>query len=59
MDSTGLSDNAVQYFPEYALKNNFEPQRTTYFVFGDDEETYGNGAKEIADWFIKNKIEFE
>ena len=44
---------------EYALKNNFEPQRTTYFVFGDDEETYGNGAKEIADWFIKNRIEFE
>ncbi|TAF63902.1 MAG: M20/M25/M40 family metallo-hydrolase, partial [Flavobacterium sp.] len=25
---------------EYALKNNFEPLRTTYFVFGDDEETY-------------------
>ena len=44
---------------EYALKNNFEPLRTIYFAFGDDEETKGNGAKEIADWFLKNNIEFE
>lgn len=44
---------------EYALKNNFEPARTLYFAFGDDEETLGNGAKEMANWFLKNKIEFE
>lgn len=44
---------------EYALKNNFEPLRTTYFAFGSDEETEGNGAKEIANWFLKNNIEFE
>ena len=44
---------------EYALKNNSRPLRTTYFAFGDDEETEGNGAKEIADWFLSNKIEFE
>jgi carboxypeptidase PM20D1 len=44
---------------EYAIQHNFEPLRTTYFAFGDDEETQGNGAKEIANWFMKNKIEFE
>lgn len=44
---------------EYALKNNFDPLRTTYFAFGDDEETDGNGAKEIANYFLKNNIEFE
>lgn len=44
---------------EYAIKNHFEPKRTTYFVFGDDEETNGSGAKEIAKWFMTNKINFE
>ncbi|MGL2994538.1 M20/M25/M40 family metallo-hydrolase [Flavobacterium sp. TSSA_36] len=44
---------------EYVLKFNYEPLRTTYFAFGDDEETDGNGAKEIANWFLSNKIEFE
>lgn len=44
---------------EYALKNKYQPLRTTYFAFGDDEEADGNGAKEIAEYFIKNKIEFE
>lgn len=44
---------------EYAIKNQFIPKRTTYFVFGDDEETDGNGAKEIAKWCMQNKITFE
>lgn len=44
---------------EYAIQNHFVPKRTTYFVFGDDEETDGSGAKEIAEWCKQNKITFE
>lgn len=44
---------------EYVIKHNYAPLRTTYFAFGNDGETDGNGAKEIANWFINKKIEFE
>lgn len=44
---------------EYLLKKDFKPERTIYFVFGDDEEVGGNGAKEIANWFFKNNINLE
>ena len=44
---------------EYLVKKGFKPERTIYYVFGDDEEVGGNGAKEIASWFIKNNINFE
>jgi len=44
---------------EYLLKKEFKPERTIYFVFGDDEEVGGNGAKEIANWFFINNINLE
>nr|WP_315150086.1 M20/M25/M40 family metallo-hydrolase [uncultured Flavobacterium sp.] len=44
---------------ENLLKKGFKPERTIYFAFGDDEEIGGNGAKEIANWFIKNNINLE
>lgn len=44
---------------EYMLLNNFKPKRTIYFCFGDDEEIGGNGAKEVAEWFIKKNMNFE
>jgi len=44
---------------EILLQKNFRPRRTIFFAFGHDEEVGGNGAKEMANWFIKKNITAE
>lgn len=41
---------------EKLLTENFEPERTIYFVFGHDEEIGGKGAIEIANLFASRNI---
>lgn len=44
---------------ESLLVQSIQPQRTTYFSFGHDEEAGGEGAKAIAQYFAKQHITFE
>lgn len=44
---------------EYFLKQNNLPQRDIYFSFGHDEETGGEGAIAIAEYFAEQNIQFE
>jgi carboxypeptidase PM20D1 len=41
---------------EKLLASNFQPERTIYFSFGNDEETIGQGAQAIAKYLEDNKI---
>jgi carboxypeptidase PM20D1 len=41
---------------EKLLSQNFQPERTIYFSFGNDEETIGNGAQAIAKYMQEQKI---
>lgn len=44
---------------ESYLTQNIVPQRDIYFAFGHDEETGGEGAIEIAQYFAEQNIQFE
>ncbi|WP_293746828.1 M20 family peptidase [uncultured Paraglaciecola sp.] len=44
---------------EWYLKQNNQPQRDIYFAFGHDEETGGEGAIAIAEYFAEKKTQFE
>lgn len=41
---------------EKLLADHFQPERTIYFSFGNDEETIGHGAQAIAKYLDENKI---
>ncbi len=41
---------------EKLLSQNFQPERTIYFSFGNDEETIGKGAQAIAKYMQEQKI---
>lgn len=41
---------------EKLLAQNFQPERTIYLSFGNDEETIGKGAQAIAKYLEDNKI---
>jgi len=41
---------------EKLLAQHFQPERTIYFSFGNDEETIGNGAQAVAKYLEDNKI---
>lgn len=44
---------------EWYLKQNNQPQRDIYFAFGHDEETGGEGAIAIAEYFAEQNTQFE
>lgn len=45
---------------EQLLAEGYSPSRSIFLAFGHDEETGGKqGAQQIADWFKKEKIQFE
>jgi len=44
---------------EYLLSHNKKPQRTIYFAFGQDEETFGKGAKAISDLLKERGVRLE
>lgn len=41
---------------EKLLAQHFQPEKTIYFSFGNDEETIGKGAQAIAQYLKENKI---
>ncbi len=41
---------------EKLLSQHFQPERTIYFSFGNDEETIGHGAQAIAKYLADNQI---
>ncbi|RYE24604.1 MAG: M20/M25/M40 family metallo-hydrolase [Sphingobacteriaceae bacterium] len=57
----GAADDKTSLFAlleaiEKLLQENHQPERTLYFVFGQDEEAGGKGVKAVAGLFKKRKI---
>jgi carboxypeptidase PM20D1 len=57
----GTADNKISLFSlleatEKLLQENFQPERTIYFVFGHDEEAGGKGVKAVSALLKARKI---
>ena len=44
---------------DYLLAHGFVPKRTVYLAFGDDEETFNEGAKKISDHLLAQGVRLE
>ena len=44
---------------EYLLSKGFKPERTIFLAFGDDEETYNEGSRMMADLLESRGVELE
>jgi len=43
---------------ETLISQSFQPENDIYFAFGGDEESFGSGARNSAQWFKEHNIKF-
>ena len=53
---TKVTMNGALFAANTLLEQGFTPENDIYFAFSGGEEVNGPGAKNIVDWFVKNKI---
>ena len=53
---TKVTFNGVLFAAETLIAEGFVPEQDVYFAFSGGEEVNGDGAKNIVDWFVRNRI---
>lgn len=54
---TKVTFNGILSAADKLIEDGFVPQNDVYFAFSGGEEVNGNGAVNIVDYFVKNKID--